>query len=131
VLKDATRAELIRGMRAVLAGQRHLCARSSARVVCSYLGEQPQSAPMVSGVTGREREILAMIAGGLSNKRIATQLGRSVKTVEKHRANLMRKLRLHNVADVTRFALQSGLLSPDQESAGDNTGSGGVASHRQ
>jgi DNA-binding NarL/FixJ family response regulator len=65
---------------------------------------------LAAGVTGREREILAMIASGLSNKRIAVQLKRSVKTVEKHRANLMRKLQLHNVADVTRFAMQSGLL---------------------
>jgi len=117
VLKDATRNELMQGVRAVLAGHRHLCSRASSRVVRSYLGEQQASAPLAAGVTGREREILAMIAAGLSNKRIAVQLKRSVKTVEKHRANLMRKLQLHNVADVTRFALQSGLLregcSPD------------------
>lgn len=119
VLKDSTRAELIHAMRAVLAGQRHLCPRSSARVVCSYLGEEQAMPVMASGVTGREREILAMIAGGWSNKRIARKLQRSVKTVEKHRANLMRKLRLHNVADVTRFALQSGLLSSDSHAAAD------------
>ena len=114
VLKDATRGELISTMRAVLAGQRHLCPRSSARVVGRYLGEPvPLSSrsPLASGVTGREREILGLIASGLSNKRIAIELGRSVKTIEKHRANLMRKLRLHNVAEVTRFAMQSGLLS--------------------
>jgi DNA-binding NarL/FixJ family response regulator len=110
VLKDASRADLIQGVRAVLAGLRHLCPRSSARVVCSYLGEQ-KAAPVATGwVTGREREILAMIAEGWSNKRMARELQRSVKTVEKHRANLMRKLKLHNVAEVTRFALQSGML---------------------
>ncbi len=113
VLKDATRLELIQGIRTVLDGQRYLCPRSSARVVRSYLGEQQPVAPMVSGVTGREREILGMIAQGLSNKRIALVLNRSVKTVEKHRANLMRKLRLHNVAEVTRFALNSGLMRND------------------
>jgi DNA-binding NarL/FixJ family response regulator len=64
-------------------------------------------------VTGREREILIMIANGQSNKRIALTISRSIKTVEKHRANLMRKLDLHNVADVTRFAVNSGLLSED------------------
>ena len=110
ILKDASRRELIHGIRAVLAGQRHLCPRSSARVVRSYLGEPQPAAAATVGVTGREREILAMIASGQSNKRIAISLNRSVKTVEKHRANLMRKLGLHNVADVTRFALQSGLL---------------------
>jgi DNA-binding NarL/FixJ family response regulator len=117
ILKDATRNELIQGVRAVLAGHRHLCSRASSRIVRSYLGEQKADPPLAAGVTGREREILAMIAAGLSNKRIAVQLKRSVKTIEKHRANLMRKLHLHNVEDVTRFALQSGLLrgecSPD------------------
>ena len=111
VLKDASRSELIYGIRVVLAGQHHLCARSSARVVRSYLGEPTPVPQVVAGVTGREREILAMIASGQSNKRIAQALKRSVKTVEKHRANLMRKLNLHNVADVTRFAMQSGLCS--------------------
>ena len=110
VLKDATRADLIFGMRAVLNGQRHLCPRSSARVVRSYLREPQPPAHAATGVTGREREVLSMIANGLSNKRIAIALGRSVKTVEKHRANLMRKLQLHNVADLTRFAMLSGLL---------------------
>ena len=116
VLKDATRNELIQGVRAVLAGHRHLCSRASSRIVRSYLGEQKADPPLAAGVTGREREILAMIAAGLSNKRIAVQLKRSVKTIEKHRANLMRKLHLHNVADVTRFALQSGLLREQQSS---------------
>jgi DNA-binding NarL/FixJ family response regulator len=113
VLKDAGRNELIYGLRSVLNGQRHLCARTSARIVHSYLGDRPKVAATMTGVTGREREVLSMIASGLSNKRIATSLNRSVKTVEKHRANLMRKLQLHNVADVTRFALQSGLLRED------------------
>jgi DNA-binding NarL/FixJ family response regulator len=113
VLKDANRIELIQGVRAVLGGHRHLCSRASSRIVRSYLGEQKAVPRIAAGVTGREREILGMIAGGLSNKRIAVQLKLSVKTVEKHRANLMRKLQLHNVADVTRFALQSGLLRED------------------
>jgi len=110
VLKDATRQQLMHAIRAVLAGQRHLCPRSAAHVVKSYLGEREPLAPLASGVTGRERQILGMIAAGHSNKRIALGLGRSVKTIEKHRANLMRKLRLHNVAEVTRFAMESGLL---------------------
>ncbi|MBS0375967.1 MAG: response regulator transcription factor [Proteobacteria bacterium] len=113
VLKDASRSELIYGLRTVLSGQRHLCARASARIVRSYLGDAQKPATTVTGVTGREREVLSMIASGLSNKRIAASLNRSVKTVEKHRANLMRKLQLHNVADVTRFAMQSGLLRDD------------------
>jgi DNA-binding NarL/FixJ family response regulator len=110
VLKDATREELIKAMRAVLAGKRYLCSHASARIVRSYLGEQTVAPPIAAGVTGREREILTMIAAGLSNKQIASQIKRSVKTVEKHRANFMRKLHLHNVADVTRYAMQTGLM---------------------
>ncbi len=115
VLKDATRAELIHGLRTLLSGQRHLCPRSSAHVMRSYLGGKPPVQDVVAGVTGREREILGMIASGRSNKQIAITLKRSVKTIEKHRSNLMRKLRLHNVADVTRFALQSGLLRNEHD----------------
>ena len=65
------------------------------------------------GFTAREREVVSLVLQGHSNKRIALTLNRSVKTVEKHRANVMRKLGLHNIADVTRFALQSGLLSQE------------------
>jgi DNA-binding NarL/FixJ family response regulator len=119
VLKDATREELIKAMRAVLAGRRYLCSHASARIVRSYLGEQTVAPPIAAGVTGREREILAMIAAGLSNKKIASQIKRSVKTVEKHRANFMRKLHLHNVADVTRYAMQTGLvMEKDEAEAG-------------
>jgi two-component system, NarL family, response regulator NreC len=115
IVKDASRSELVHGLRSVLANQIHLCARSSARVVRSYLGHgnEPVATSASPVVTGREREILVMIANGQSNKRIALTINRSIKTVEKHRANLMRKLGLHNVADVTRFALSSGLLTED------------------
>jgi DNA-binding NarL/FixJ family response regulator len=118
ILKDANRAELMEGLRAVLSGRRYLCPRSAARVVRSYLGEQSPAARNVDGVTGREREILSLIASGQSNKRIAITLNRSVKTVEKHRSNVMRKLDLHNIADVTRFALQVGLLPQHATTAG-------------
>ena len=111
VLKDASRLELMQGLRAVLNGQRYLCAGASTRLLHRYLGEAPQPSAKAATMTAREREILAMIAAGQSNKRIALTIGRSVKTVEKHRANLMRKLGLHNAADVTRFALNSGILS--------------------
>jgi DNA-binding NarL/FixJ family response regulator len=112
MLKDATRAEFLSALRAVLAGQRHLCPRSMARVVHGYLGESPPP-PVTIGVTAREREVLAMIATGQSNKHMARALDLSIKTIEKHRANLMRKLGLSNLADVTRFALESGILRPE------------------
>jgi DNA-binding NarL/FixJ family response regulator len=109
LLKDATRVELISAVRAVLAGQRHLCPRSLAHVVHGYLDE-PKGPPAAIGITAREREILAMIANGQSNKHMAMALDLSIKTIEKHRANLMRKLGLTNLAGVTRFALENGIL---------------------
>jgi two-component system, NarL family, response regulator NreC len=109
MLKDATRFELIGAVRAVLAGQRHLCPRSMAHVVHVYLDE-PKAPAAPIAITAREREVLAMIANGQSNKGMARALDLSIKTIEKHRANLMRKLGLNNLADVTRFALESGIL---------------------
>jgi DNA-binding NarL/FixJ family response regulator len=109
--KDATRAELIGAIRAVLGGQRFLCARSMACVVHGYLGKPQPTNPILAAVTEREREILALMAAGQSNKQMALTLNRSIKTIEKHRANLMRKLDLNNLADVTRFALESGILA--------------------
>ena len=67
-------------------------------------------------ITEREREVLTRMALGESNKRVAMALRLSVKTVEKHRANLMRKLELHNTATVTLFAVRNGLL-PTREPA--------------
>jgi DNA-binding NarL/FixJ family response regulator len=80
-----------------------------AHVVHVYLDE-PKAPPAAIAITAREREVLAMIANGQSNKGMARALDLSIKTIEKHRANLMRKLGLNNLADVTRFALESGIL---------------------
>jgi DNA-binding NarL/FixJ family response regulator len=110
MLKDASRVELISAVRAVLAGQRHLCPRSMAHVVHGYLDESKAPPPAPIGITAREREVLAMIAKGQSNKHMAMALDLSVKTIEKHRANLMRKLGFRNLAEVTRYALESGIL---------------------
>jgi DNA-binding NarL/FixJ family response regulator len=68
-------------------------------------------------MTVRERQVLIGIALGYSSKRIAGHLGRSVKTIEKHRSKMMRKLGLHNAAAVTRYAIDNGFLEPDPETA--------------
>jgi DNA-binding NarL/FixJ family response regulator len=64
---------------------------------------------ITQSITEREREVLTRIALGNSNKQIARDLGLSPKTVEKHRANLMRKLHLHNTAAITMFAIRNGM----------------------
>ena len=113
VLKDASRCELLQAIRAVLGGQTYLCASVTAKVVTGYLRPKLEGAPPPTAelVTEREREVLIRVAQGRSNKLIARELVLSVKTVEKHRANLMRKLTLHNTAAVTRFAIRNGMLT--------------------
>jgi DNA-binding NarL/FixJ family response regulator len=113
VLKDASRAELLQAIRTVLSGQTYLCASVTAKVVTGYLRPKTESLSLsaVELVTEREREVLTRVALGRSNKLIARELNVSVKTVEKHRANLMRKLTLHNTAAVTRFAIRHGMVN--------------------
>jgi DNA-binding NarL/FixJ family response regulator len=76
--------------------------------------ERPAEAP-IAEMTARERQVLIGVALGYSSKRIAGHLGRSVKTIEKHRSKMMRKLGLHNAAAVTRYAMDNGFLQPDPE----------------
>jgi DNA-binding NarL/FixJ family response regulator len=112
VLKDSGRAELLHAIRSIVAGKQYLCAAVAAKVVSGFVsGREPKPMERPEDlVTERERQVLTRIALGQSNKLIARELGLSVKTVEKHRANLMRKLTLHNAAAVTLFALRRGFI---------------------
>ena len=65
-----------------------------------------------AGVTVREREIIQLVAEGQSNKEVASALGISVKTVEAHRANIMRKLHLRSVSDLVRYAIRNKIMQP-------------------
>jgi DNA-binding NarL/FixJ family response regulator len=115
VLKDSSRAELLQAIRSVIRGKRYLCAPVSAKIVSGYLGDRDaRKIASVQLLTNREREILTLVAHGMSNKRIALRLILSVKTIEKHRSNFMRKLGLHNTAGITMFAISKGLASPDE-----------------
>jgi DNA-binding NarL/FixJ family response regulator len=76
--------------------------------------EEPGAAPLAE-MTAREREVLIGVALGYSSKRIAGNLGRSVKTIEKHRFKMMHKLGLRNTAAVTRYAMDNGLLDADDK----------------
>jgi DNA-binding NarL/FixJ family response regulator len=119
VLKDANRAELMLAIRTVAAGQQFLCKAIASKILSGYLsgGDPHRTAYSAQSITGREREVLTRIALGESNKIIARALALSVKTVEKHRSNLMRKLNLHNAAAITMFAVRNGLTSGEQSSA--------------
>ena len=112
VLKDANYSELDMAIKAVLKGQTFLGPGASEKVVEQYLSQTKSTkiTPLWDTLTPREREHLKLIAEAYTNKRIAEYLCISVKTVEKHRANLMRKLNLHNSAELTAFAIEKGLI---------------------
>jgi DNA-binding NarL/FixJ family response regulator len=112
VLKDATHEELMMAVESVLKGKTYLSPGVSGRVIEGYLeGKESQMPPSTLGLLSqREREVLKLIAEGYKNKEIATDLCISLKTVEKHRANLMKKLDLHNAAALTAYAIEQGLV---------------------
>lgn len=117
VLKDSCHAELQQAIRELRAGRRYLCESVASTILGDY-AKQPVAEARRSFdtlITEREREILVRVARGQSNKHAARELRLSVKTVEKHRSNVMRKLNLHNAAALTMFAIRYGLV--DQEEA--------------
>ncbi len=113
VLKDTTHSELVSAIRHVLSGKRYLSPGVSEKVIEGYLEEKRivKSRTAWDTLTKREREILKLIAEGYKNKEIADYLCVSLKTVEKHRTNLMKKLDIHNVATLTAFAMEKGLVN--------------------
>jgi DNA-binding NarL/FixJ family response regulator len=113
VLKDATHDELVMAIHNVMAGKRYLSPGISGKVIEGYLEgkEDSQSGSSWQKLSQREREVLKLIAEGYKNKEIAEDLCISLKTVEKHRANLMKKLDLHNAAGLTVYAVDKGLVS--------------------
>jgi two-component system response regulator NreC len=112
-LKDSTHAELGIAIKNVLSGNHYISPGISGRVIEGYLEGRKPLKPIspFETLTQRERGILKMIAEGYKNKDIADYLCISVKTVEKHRANLMQKLDLHSVSALTAFALEKGLVT--------------------
>ena len=113
VLKDATHDELVMAIHNVMAGKPYLSPGISGKVIEGYL-EGKEGSLYVSSwqkLSQREREVLKLIAEGYKNKEIAEDLCISLKTVEKHRANLMKKLDLHNAATLTVYAMERGLVS--------------------
>ena len=115
VLKDATHAELMVALNIVLGGKRYISPGVSEKVIDGYLKGRKAIKPQTSWetLTNREREILKLIAEGYRSKEIAEYLYVSLKTVEKHRANLMEKLDLHNVQGLITFAIEKGLVSKE------------------
>jgi RNA polymerase sigma factor (sigma-70 family) len=111
LLKDSAVPELEIAIRTVARGEKYLSAAVSQTVIDNYADvDAAATADTLALLTPREREVLQLVAGGLTSKEIAEQLGISYRTVEVHRMHLMRRLNVHDVAGLMRFAAGAGLL---------------------
>ncbi len=112
-LKDASRDELLIAIHSVLDGKTYISPGISESVMEGYLeGKKTlKTSTAWDNLTQREKDVLKLIGEGHRNKEIARLLNISVKTVEKHRANLMRKLDLHNVSALTAYAIEKKLVT--------------------
>lgn len=113
MLKDASKNELLLAIEYVLAGKLFLSPSISDKVAEAYLENKKgkKKSSVWDSLTLREREVLKLIAEGHKNKDIAGHLCISLKTVEKHRSNLMQKLDLHNTAALTTYAIEKKIIS--------------------
>jgi DNA-binding NarL/FixJ family response regulator len=112
VLKQSAPAELIQAIRAAAAGGQYLDSSLTSRVTAGFLAREGRPLGK-AGVTvsQRESDVLRLIASGYSNKEIAAQLNLSVKTIEAHKANAMRKLGLTGRIDIVKYAVLQGWLN--------------------
>lgn len=113
IVKRSAAQELVRAIRAVVSGRAVLDPHITRSVVEAYIARTPEAAePQADPFTPREREILVMAAGGMTNARIARELHISIKTVQTHRAHIMEKVGAHDRIDLVRYAIRQGWLTP-------------------
>jgi DNA-binding NarL/FixJ family response regulator len=117
LVKDSAPAELKAAITAVLAGQAYLSPGISTHVVAALRGCEAPGAGAARVLSARQLGILRMIAAGKSTKEIAYELGVSTKTVETHRARIMERLDIHDLAGLVVFAMKSGLIENNRRSA--------------
>jgi DNA-binding NarL/FixJ family response regulator len=114
LLKESTPRELETAIQSVARGEMFLSPAISKQVIEVFLDQSDHTKTSLEGLTPRQREILQLIAEGESSKLIAQRLGSSVKTIESHRASLMERLDIHEVAGLVRYAIRNGLVSSDR-----------------
>jgi two-component system nitrate/nitrite response regulator NarL len=116
ILKMAPTDELIKAIDTIYAGETYF-SHDVARLALNQFVRGPGEGPHAGQISAREREVLIAIAEGLSNKEIACRLGVGVRTIETHRERIMRKLNIHSIAGLTRFAIVKGLVPLQRELA--------------
>jgi DNA-binding NarL/FixJ family response regulator len=113
LVKGADIAELERAIRAVARGENYLSSAVSKYVVADYASQTADKHGSLESLTPRQCEVLKLIAEGNSTKEIAHLLQVSVKTVETHRAEIMTRLEVHNLAGLIHYAIRVGLVTPE------------------
>lgn len=115
LLKTCDPAELLRAIDIVSKGKLYVTSDLTHVLVDRFHAPQGESqdtgSPRLDSLTPREREVLQLIAEGLTSKEIATRIGAALKTVETHRTNLIRKLDIHSIAELTKYAVREGLTT--------------------
>jgi DNA-binding NarL/FixJ family response regulator len=115
LIKGSVPAELELALRAVARGETYLSPSVSKQVVRQYLERVAGGSSLFEILTPRQREILQLIGEGRSTKEIATTLSLSIKTVERHKSELMDRLDIHDIAGLVRYAIRMKLVNPDQD----------------
>jgi DNA-binding NarL/FixJ family response regulator len=114
LLKESAGVEVVNAVRAVQAGQRYLSGKITESLIDEYLQFTAEAVSPLDRLTGREREILQMVAEGKTSAQIGDILSISTKTVETYRSRIMHKLQLTDLPGLVRFAIQHGLITLEQ-----------------
>lgn len=113
LLKNAMPSELQFALQAVASGETYLTPAVSKTVIEQYKNRLAQKPDSLGRLTPRQREVLQLIAEGNTSKEIASRLNLSVKTIDMHRTMLMKELNIRDIAGLVRFAIRTGLITPD------------------
>lgn len=114
LLKDCASAELVQAVRRVAAGEMYVCHNIMGVVMDDYVTRLPEAlTEPESSLTPREREVLQLLVEGNNAKNVAYLLNINVKTVDTHRQQIMKKLKMRSVAELTKYAIREGLISMD------------------
>jgi len=114
VLKSVEKEELLAAVKAVIRGEKFFSPRISKIILENFIrkaeGGKTQVPADEDALTKREKEIVALVADGLTNQQIAEKLFISARTVDTHRTNIMQKLNIHDVANLVRYAIEKGIV---------------------
>ncbi len=111
IMKDAPASQLLYAIETVYKGEKYLSPVVLKKVVAGYVKNSQRPRTSYDRLSGREREVLKLLAEGLSVKEIAARLNLSVKTVDVHKYNLMRKIDVHDRAELIKYAIQKKLIA--------------------